>query len=117
MTLPLLLAGLLPRDYIVLQNDDPLLDVPGGNALYAAVGLAIWESDPPPAVIARVGEDYPQEWLDDFTRRGLDTRGVRVLPQAVDVRSFSASPIAHHVQTRTRWLTSRVWDSPFQRLY
>jgi sugar/nucleoside kinase (ribokinase family) len=105
-TLPrFLIAGRLTRDYILFPSGEPLLDAPGGNALYAAVGLAVWEPDPSPAIIARVGEDYPQEWLDDFTRHGLDTRGVRVLPEAVDVRYFSAfldrtqratdDPVAH----------------------
>jgi ribokinase len=52
-----------------------------------------------------VGEDYPQEWLETFARRGLDTRGVRVLPQELDLRSFTAylsrtaratdDPVAH----------------------
>ena len=100
-----LLAGRLTRDYTILPSREALLDVPGGNVLYAAVGLAIWEPDPPPAVSARVGEDYPQDWIETYTRRGLDTRGVGVLPQAIDVRSFSAftnrstrstdDPVAH----------------------
>jgi sugar/nucleoside kinase (ribokinase family) len=81
------------------------LDVPGGNVVYAAVGLAIWEPDPRPAIVSRVGEDYPQEWIEMCARRGLDTRGVRVLPQTIDLRSFSAytsrstrsldDPVAH----------------------
>ncbi len=100
-----LIAGQLNRSYVLLPSGAPLLDVPGGNALFAAVGLAIWEPDPPPGMVARVGEDYPQEWLETFARRGLDTRGVRVLPEAVDVRSFWAfadrttrlddDPVAH----------------------
>jgi sugar/nucleoside kinase (ribokinase family) len=100
-----LVAGRLTRDYIVFQSREPLLDVPGGNTLYAAIGLLLWEPDPPPAIIARVGEDYPQEWLDEFSRRGLNVHGVHVLPEAVDLRSFTAfvdrstravdEPVAH----------------------
>jgi len=100
-----LIAGRLTRDYILLPSGEALLDVPGGNALYAAVGLAIWEPDPPPAIIARVGEDYPQTWLGDFSHKGLDVRGVRILPEPVDVRAFFAfldsrkrvtdEPVAH----------------------
>ena len=85
-----LVAGLLTRDYVILPSGETLLDVPGGNAIYAAVGIALWENDPPPAIIARVGEDFPHDWLDKFQRMGLDTRGVRVMPEAVDVRSFTA---------------------------
>lgn len=93
MTQPIprfILAGQLTREYVVLPSGQLLLDVPGGNVLYAAVGLSVWEPNPPPGIVARVGEDYPQEWLDVFERKGLDTRGVRILPHAVDVRSFVA---------------------------
>lgn len=87
-----ILAGHLNREFVILPSGQALIDVPGGNALYAAVGTAIWEPDPRPGIIARVGEDYPQEWLDTFADRGFDVRGVRVLPEAVDVRSFYAYP-------------------------
>lgn len=85
-----LIAGQLVREYLILPSNQVLLDVPGGNVLYSAVGLAIWEPDPPPAVLARVGEDYPPEWLELFSRHGLDIRGIRMLPQQVDQRSFIA---------------------------
>ena len=100
-----LLVGRLSRDYIIIPDQEPLIDIPGGNALYAAVGLAVWEPDPPPAILARVGEDYPQEWLDNFGEHGLDVRGVRILSEAVDLRFFAAfldrntrsidDPVAH----------------------
>jgi len=85
-----ILAGKLLREYILLPTGEARLDVAGGNVLYAAVGLKVWEPDPFPALLARVGNDYPQEWLEHFTRRGLDTRGVRLIPQRLDLRSFTA---------------------------
>lgn len=97
-----LIAGQLLREYIILPSNRALLDVPGGNCLYAAVGVAVWEPQPKPAIIARVGEDYPLEWLQEFNRRGLDTRGVRILPSAVDIRSFVAYTSR----------TTRVYDDP-----
>lgn len=100
-----LIAGKLTRDYIVFPSGEPLVDSPGGSALYAAVGLSLWEPDPPPALIARVGEDYPQDWLEEFTGFGLDVSGVRILPEAIDLRYFTAfldnnlqaheDPVAH----------------------
>jgi cytidine kinase len=100
-----LIAGRLQREFILLPSGQALLDVPGGNLLYAGVGLALWEPTPPPGLVARVGEDYPQNWVEEFTRRGLDTRGIRLLPQPVDVRFFAAytsrttrfvdDPVAH----------------------
>jgi sugar/nucleoside kinase (ribokinase family) len=85
-----LIAGQLSRDYVILPSGETLLDIPGGNALYAGVGLLLWEPDPPPAIIARVGEDYPQEWINQFERWGLNIQGISILPEAVDVRSFTA---------------------------
>ena len=85
-----ILAGQLRRDFVVLPNGQTCLDVPGGNLLYAAAGLAVWESSPPPGLVARVGEDYPPDWLVEFSAHGFDVRGVRVLDQPVDLRSFYA---------------------------
>ncbi|HEX9029844.1 MAG TPA: carbohydrate kinase family protein [Anaerolineales bacterium] len=95
-------AGQLSREYTILSKGDTLLDVPGGNLVYAAAGFAVWEPAPPPGLVARVGEDYPQEWIETFHRRGFDTRGIRVLPEAMDLRSFV-------VYTDS---TTRVTDDP-----
>jgi sugar/nucleoside kinase (ribokinase family) len=97
-----LVLGRLTRDYVLLPSGEPLLDIPGGSALYATVGLAIWEPQPPPAIVARVGEDYPQDWLENFQQHGLNVQGVRVLPEAIDLRTFSA--IVNH--------TTRIFDDP-----
>jgi hypothetical protein len=91
MTQPIpryIFAGQLRRDYVILPSGKALLDVPGGNLVYSAAGLSAWEPAPPPGLVARVGEDYPQEWIQEFERHGFDVRGIRVLPEAVDLRSF-----------------------------
>jgi sugar/nucleoside kinase (ribokinase family) len=85
-----LIAGKLTREFVVLSDGTVQVDVPGGNALYAAAGLAIWEPDPQPGVVARVGRDFPSEWLDKYKSYGLDLRGVHTLAEDVDVRSFIA---------------------------
>jgi sugar/nucleoside kinase (ribokinase family) len=104
-TLRTIFIGQLLREFYILPGDEVLLDIPGGNLLYAAVGYLTWETDPPPGIVARVGEDYPQGWIQDFSQRGMDTRGVRILPEAIDLRSFFAfqdratrvrdDPVAH----------------------
>lgn len=81
-------AGKLNRDFFITANEKPVLDTLGGSLPYAAVGFKVWEDSPPPGLMARVGEDFPQIWLDDLTRHNIDTRGITVLPQAVDVRNF-----------------------------
>ncbi len=39
-------------------------------------------------LVARVGEDYPGNGWMQFNQRGFDIRGIRILPEAIDLRSF-----------------------------
>jgi hypothetical protein len=81
-------AGQLRRDYALLPNGRALIDVMGGNVVYAAAGFGVWEPTNLAGLMARVGEDYPQEWLENIRQRGFDIHGLRTLPEAVDLRSF-----------------------------
>mgnify|MGYP000445214421 CR=1 FL=1 len=85
-----IIAGQLRRNFILNHQGRAFLDVPGGSLLYAAAGLAIWESGI--GLIARVGENFPQEWLAQAAARGFDTRGIRTLTQEIDHRYFAAYP-------------------------
>lgn len=84
----LLFVGRLNREYILPAEGAPILDRPGGSPLYAAGAAALWERDI--ALLARVGEDYPNQWLRNFNERGIHTDGVRIIPGALDLRSFRA---------------------------
>lgn len=95
--------GQLRRDFCISYDGRVYLDFPGGNVLYAAVGMLVWEPESAPGIIARVGEDFPLEWLGDFSRRGINIQGVRVLPEAIDLRSF-------YVYTDR---STRISDEPF----
>ncbi len=83
-----LVFGQLTREYLLPPMGPPRLDVPGGSLLYAAAGLRVWESGV--GLVGRVGNDYPREWLNACKSRGLDTRGIRILLQDMDVRDFLA---------------------------
>jgi len=84
------IAGKLNREYILPPSGQPLLDSPGGSLLYAAGGLAVWDSNM--GLIGRVGEDYPRQWVRNLEERGFDTGGIRTLRelQNVDLRTFIA---------------------------
>jgi len=79
------------------------LDVPGGNLLYAASGARLWSDAT--ALLARVGEDYPHEWLRQFEQKGMDPQGVKIIPGPMDLRQFmaytdatsfqNANPVSH----------------------
>ena len=104
----LVIIGLLEREYLLLPTGQPMLDVPGGDLLYAAAGAAVWRSQPEGTgigLVGRVGEDYPRAWLHSFEEHGLDVHGIRILASHLDLRSFRAyqdldtvlrtNPVAH----------------------
>ena len=81
-----LVFGNLTREYLLPAIGQPRLDVAGGNLLYAAAGLRVWESDV--GLVGRVGDDYPRAWLNDCKSRGFDTGGIKIISQNLDVREF-----------------------------
>jgi sugar/nucleoside kinase (ribokinase family) len=81
-----ILAGNLKRDILLPPFDKPLIDVPGGDLLYAAAGLLKWDKNA--GLLARAGEDYPHEWLHNFEHYGLDTQGIHILPEQMELRNF-----------------------------
>ena len=83
-----LVAGQLNRSFILMPGKKPRLDTLGGNLVYGASGLGLWESGI--GLIGRVGNDFPQDWLDQISRKGVDRRGIHVLPQTIDLRLFTA---------------------------
>jgi sugar/nucleoside kinase (ribokinase family) len=88
-TLPVIryiIAGQLRREYIISPRGRASIDIPGGNVLYTASGLSVWDSGI--GVIAKVGSNYPAEFFEKINKRGLDTRGVFVDSQELDLRLF-----------------------------
>lgn len=84
-------AGKLTREYLLPPNSGTArLDAPGGNLLYAIGGLAVWDASI--AMISRVNQSYPREWLQEFSNRGLNTNGIYIDHEnnRGDLRSFIA---------------------------
>jgi len=83
-----LVFGKLTREYLLPPAGPSRLDTAGGNLLYAAAGLRLWESSV--GLVGRVGDDYPREWLNACMARGFDTCGIHILSNNLDVREFLA---------------------------
>jgi sugar/nucleoside kinase (ribokinase family) len=83
-----LVAGRLAREYILPPVGPPVLDTPGGSGLYACGGVLAWQTHV--GLIARIGEDYPRQWLKDMATHGIDMTGVTILERNLDVRTFHA---------------------------
>jgi hypothetical protein len=109
-SLRFVIAGQLKRDFALLPDGKALVNVAGGNLGYAAVGIGVWQPASLVGLIARVGEDYPREWLSELQQRGYDINGIRILPEAIDLRSFYAyidpytrlneDPVAHFTRVK-----------------
>ncbi len=82
------IAGRITREYILPPVGKPLLDAPGGSALYAAGGIIVWEKDV--GLLGCIGEDYPRPWLKQIEAHGLDIAGIQILQQSLDLRAFYA---------------------------
>lgn len=83
-----LIAGELKREFILTPAGKAILDAPGGNLLYAAAGVSVWEQGI--GLLSRAGESYPREWLDLIEHNGFDRRGIHVTADVLDQRSFFA---------------------------
>jgi sugar/nucleoside kinase (ribokinase family) len=51
---------------------------PGGDALYSAVGAAIWRY--PVAIVSRVGSDYPPDFINHVADLGIGIDMIRIVP-------------------------------------
>ena len=87
-TIEYAVVGGMREDYFITPAGEAHLHKMGGNALYAAVGARLWAEHV--GIVSRVGDNYPQAWLDTIETRGIDTRGVKVIPGAQDTRTFYA---------------------------
>ncbi len=82
------IVGGMREDFFITPAGETHLHKIGGNALYAAVGARLWAEQI--GIVSRVGENYPREWLERVEARGIDTRGVKILPGPQDTRTFYA---------------------------
>ncbi len=81
-----LIAGSLKQETILPFKHSPIINQPGGNLLYAAVGVSLWDSGV--SLLSRVGRNFPQEWLVQLSSYGWDLAGVKRLSEELDHRSF-----------------------------
>ncbi|NKQ34946.1 MAG: carbohydrate kinase family protein [Chloroflexi bacterium] len=80
-------AGGMRIDYLVTHTGEARTELVGGNALYTAVGAAIWGEQI--GLWARIGENYPQTWLEALPDNILIDGLIRV-PGWQDHRTFFA---------------------------
>lgn len=90
-SLKYLVLGQLNREFLITPDQKVHPDQLGGNLLYAAEGVGLWlDENEKLGLVARVGEDFPREWLERIAARGYDIEGIKVLPEEIDLRFFRA---------------------------
>lgn len=89
-----------------LNPDGTFCAAPGGDALYSAIGAAIWRY--PVAVLSRVGSDYPVELMNRSAGVGIGIDMIRTLP----------GPTVHYRITNAK-SGERLYEhlTPVQRLH
>jgi sugar/nucleoside kinase (ribokinase family) len=79
--------GDIQRDFIISVDGKTSADIPGGSALYFAIGAAVWKKDRV-GIVSQVGDDFPISRLNFLKNHGIDISGIQVLPHPVDNRAF-----------------------------
>ncbi|MBM4429836.1 MAG: carbohydrate kinase family protein [Chloroflexi bacterium] len=111
MILPYFTAGGLRIDYLITADQQVHLQEMGGNAIYSAVGARTWT--PEVGILSRVGENYPQQWLEQLQRARMRTDGVVRVPGQHDMRTFYAYPdLETRVDTDPQQHFARLGLSP-----
>jgi sugar/nucleoside kinase (ribokinase family) len=87
--------GNLTIDDVVLPDGTTAMGLCGGNAVYAALGAAIWRRDV--ALSVRIGPDFPRAHMNQIERAGIEVALVEVTTPSIhqwalyepdDVRRF-----------------------------
>ena len=81
-------AGGLRIDYLITHDSRAYSGLVGGNALYAAVGAAVWGGEV--GLWARVGQNYPLAWLEELRQYRIATDGLVRVEGDQDHRTFYA---------------------------
>lgn len=95
-------AGGMRIDYLITQEGEAHIGLVGGNALYSAMGASIWKKrfDGRVGLWARIGVNYPLEWLNKLEALNLETAGLVRTPGNQDHRTFYAyTPDGKRVDT------------------
>ena len=84
----LVVGGGMRVDYLITHEGEAHTGLIGGNAVYAAVGAALWHDDT--ALWGRIGKNYPRTWLNNLAKHGIQLDGVKEIHGEHDHRTFYA---------------------------
>ena len=101
------MGGGMRVDYLITHQGEAHTGLIGGNAVFAAVGAALWHDDI--ALWGRIGENYPHAWLNSLAEYGIQLDGLKEINGDHDHRTFYAyTPDGERDDTRARWHFDRI---------
>lgn len=80
--------GEIHNEFIIDINGKSSANLVGGPLIYTATAMKHWGEIV--GLVGIVGENYLPGFLKDLHERGLDTRGIKCIPQDLDLRTFYA---------------------------
>jgi hypothetical protein len=83
--------GPLQSDYGILPDQRVYQRMPGGAALYAAVGASIW-TPTGLGIVSHIGDNYPKEWLATILRNAIAVGGILHTPGKISMEVFASFP-------------------------
>lgn len=83
-------AGQIQREFIIDVHGRTASNIQGGSALYAAVSIRHWGDRT--GLISVVDRSYPAEDFALLRNSNLDTRGIKIADEALELRAFYAYP-------------------------
>ena len=83
-----LICGMLAQETIINLEKECFIDIVGGNLLYTAYSFQLWKNGA--GLAARVGENFPVDWLTDIQSHHFNTSAIHRLPMNLDLRAFYA---------------------------
>ena len=83
-------AGQVRNEYIIDTTGKPFNRMLGGSLLYAAAAVNQWGGQT--GLLGMIGENFPLEQIEDLEEKELDVRGIKIIPEIVDLTAFYAYP-------------------------
>jgi sugar/nucleoside kinase (ribokinase family) len=103
-TTGVIIVGNLTIDDIVRADGDTAMASLGGNTIHSATAARLWQL--PVAIVARVGEDFPADALEQLRVAGIDTSATRPIPGPT-VRNW----VIYEDDGRRHW----IYRTPIER--
>jgi sugar/nucleoside kinase (ribokinase family) len=80
--------GQIHNEFIIDSNGRASYNPVGGSLVYSAAALSHWGGEV--GLIGVIGKNFQDQWKQILEEKGLDTLGIKVFPQDLDLRIFHA---------------------------